>query len=245
MPRLYARPPIQEAICELRLATDSSWDLTVPGRVYEKVGSRFPKPQQQQIQRIEIQPSIGASEPKVDVSDQLRLLTDDERTFVRLAPRSVSIHRLAPYESWEEFRPDIAITVEAVTEVVQDLSLERVGLRYINRIVIPSPTIDLEDFFEFRLELGDNLPQETNSLIVGAVFGLDEDVCRLQLADSVPESPGECAFSLDLDYSKTSPPDDFDVMSWVEHAHSQVETMFEGSIRQPLRDIFGVADDAA
>jgi len=211
----------------------------VPGRVFDEVRQRFPLPKQQQTKRIEIRPYTGATEPKVDVSDELWLVAPDDKSFVRLGPRMISVHRLAPYQSWEEFKPDIALTWGALGKILGEVLLERVGLRYVNRIAIPHPTIDLENYFEFRLELGEQLPQETNALIVGAAFAFDQDTCRVQLADTVADSANESAFILDFDYWRLGPSQDFDMMGWLERAHTQVEDLFEGSISSSLRELFG------
>jgi uncharacterized protein (TIGR04255 family) len=245
LPRRYENPPANEAICELRLAKDSAWDLTIPGRVFEKVQSRFPIRKQQQVQTVEIRPDFQPSEPQVDVSDQLWLLSEDEKSFVRLGPRSVSVHRLAPYPGWEKYFPDIELTEAALVDILGILDLERIGLRYVNRISIPAPTVDLEKYFQFRLELGESLPQETNALIVGAVCGFDGDVCRVQLADTPADGEDMTAFILDLDYWRIAPPVEIEVLAWVGTAHTRVEELFEGSISDPLRELFGVVSDGS
>lgn len=239
MPHLYSSPPVQEAICELRLAANSAWDLTVPGRIFDEVRQRFPLPMQQHTKHIEIRPYTGAAEPQVDVSNELRLVAADDKSFVRLGPRLISVHRLAPYQGWEKFKPDIALTWTALRSILDEVLLERVGLRYVNRIAIPLPEIDLADYFDFRLELGEGLPQETNALIVGAAFSFNQDSCRAQLADTVPDSPNESAFLLDFDYWRLGPTLDLDMTEWLEQAHSQIEDLFEGAIRPPLREVFG------
>ncbi len=223
MSRQYKDAPVEEAICEFRLAKDSAWDLTIPGRVFEKVESRFPIPRQQQMRRVEIRPDLEAAEPQVDVSDQLWLLSRDEKSFVRLGPRSVSVHRLAPYPGWEQYLPDIELALSALVALLGTPNLERLGLRYLNKISIPGNRIDLADYFDFRLELGNRLPQDTDALIVGAVFNFGDDVCRLQLANTPADDPNASAFILDLDYWRISPPADSNVIEWVGTAHGRVD----------------------
>ncbi len=49
MSRKYKNPPVVEALCEFQFISDKSWDLTLPGLIYERVKSEFPVKQQTEI----------------------------------------------------------------------------------------------------------------------------------------------------------------------------------------------------
>jgi len=117
----------------------------------------------------------------------------------------------------------------------------RIGLRYINKIEIPE-VINLETYFDFRPFLGRNLPQDIVNFMVGCMFPFDEgrNLCKVALQKVAPDTHGHNAFILDLDYFLTQPKaiTSKEVLNWIENAHNKIEKIFEGCIKDPLRDIF-------
>jgi uncharacterized protein (TIGR04255 family) len=246
MPRKYVNDPIAEAVCEFRLLPDSPWDLATPGLLYESLKDRFPHREQEVIPRIEMKATEARIEPQIQVIEQIRFVTEDKKSFVRIAPRVLAVHRLRPYESWEGFRPDVALLLSTLRQHVDVSGFERVGLRYINRIEIPEETVDLDKYFGFRPALDASLPQDIQGFIVGAAFPFEDDLdlCRIQLADAVQEEEKSSAFVLDLDYWVTQPGTvELDgALAWIDRAHLHTESLFEGCISEPLRRVFGVTD---
>lgn len=243
MGRKYANPPLIEAVCEFRLTPDSKWDPTIPGLMYEKVRGEFPNKEQRLIQEVELTQDSQGMRQQLRTSERAWFLSDDRKTFVQIGTRLLAINRLKPYISWAEFRPKIEKAFETLLDTADDAKgLQRIGLRYINRIEIPGASVDLDDYFEFRPFLGSNLPRSMASFIVGCLlpFFDGRDSCRVQLTNAVPEDYGNSAFLLDLDYFLDRPqavPEN-EVLEWVETAHERVEELFEGCIKDSLREIF-------
>jgi uncharacterized protein (TIGR04255 family) len=242
VPRRYREPPISEVVCEFRLPASSPWDLAVPGLLYERVRKEFPA-RRESTAVLNLKSQAGEETQIAAPSEQVRFYTEDEKTFVRVAPRMVGIHRLAPYESWEEFRPKIELVFGGLLDAVDTPAFARIGLRYINRISIPEKRIDIHEWFGFRPELDDPLPQDLRGFLVGVVLSFedDRDQARVQLGDAVSEqSDEESTFLLDIDYAlrqpdRVRPPE---TMSWLEQAHERVEELFEGCIKDRLRQRF-------
>jgi uncharacterized protein (TIGR04255 family) len=76
--------------------------------------------------------------------------------------------------------------------------------------------------------------------VLSVVLPYGDDNCRIVLTGAVPEQPEHQAFSLDLDYSTANglnvPPDK--IGQWIGTAHHNLETVFEGCINDPLRNLF-------
>ncbi|KDE54949.1 hypothetical protein EI28_10510 [Methanoculleus sp. MH98A] len=68
----------------------------------------------------------------------------------------------------------------------------------------------------------------------------------MELTDAVPESTEHNAYLLNIDYYLTEgqniPPDG--VADWLEIAHTHVRDIFEACIRDTLRDLFTVREEA-
>jgi len=242
MSKKYGNDPIVEAVCEFRLTPDSKWDLTIPGLVYEKVSNDFPNKEQRLIQEVELTQSPQGMQQQIRTSERVLFLTDNRKMFIQVGPHFLAINCLKPYPAWEGFKPWIEKAFSALTEVVEVERLQRIGLRYINRIEIPGQSVNLDNYFEFRPFLGQNLPQNMVNFIIQCLlpfFG-QRDSCKVQLTNAVPDRPDNVSFLLDLDYFLAQP---LVVLSnqaleWVENAHKKVEEIFEGSINESLREIF-------
>ncbi len=117
MGKLYKNPPISEAVCEFLFGQDSSWDLTIPGLVYEKVRSTFPK--RSQAARVTMGFSVNQGEfgQQIGTVPITRFSTEDEKLFIQIGTHLLSINHLKPYSSWQTFLPLIRDGYKAYREV--------------------------------------------------------------------------------------------------------------------------------
>ena len=242
MGKNYINPPIIEAVCEFRLPKDCKWDLTVPGLIYEKVCDVFHHKNQRITQSVDITQSEKGIQQQIISQELVQFLNDSKKIFVQVGTRLITINCLAPYPSWEKYKPHIDNVFNALNQIVKIDKLERIGLRYINKININMKSVDLDHFFEFRPFLGDNLPQNLANFRLETLFRYcdDRDSCKVILANTLVEDPESTSFILDVDYFLSKPRTVMsdDALIWVENAHGIAETIFEGCLTQPLRDIF-------
>jgi len=243
MGKKYADPPIVEAVCEFRLTRDSKWDLTTPGLIYEKVSTEFPNKEQRLVQEVQITQSPQGLQQQIRSAERILFLATDRKTFVQVGPHFVGINSLKPYPTWSGFKPRIESAFRALTEIVEVKGLQRIGLRYINRVEIPDESVRLEEYFEFRPFWAKDLPYEMTAFIVGSIFSFfgGQDACRVDLSEAIAEKPGSRAFILDLDYFLAQPQSVSagQALEWVDRAHQRVEEIFEACITDRLRQIFG------
>lgn len=241
MGKKYANPQISEAVCEFRLSPDSKWDLTIPGLIYEKVCKDFPHKEQRLIQEVRLIQDPEGLQQQTHTSERILFLTNNRKTFIQVGSHFLSINRLKPYSTWEQFKPNIEKAFSALKEIIDVKELQRIGLRYINRFEIPGHSVNLDDYFGFRPFLVEDLPQDMMNFSIRCLlpFFDERDTCRLNLTNAVPEKPGNTGFLLDLDYS-SAPPQTVSAkkaLGWVEAAHQQVEQVFEACITDRLRAI--------
>lgn len=244
MGKTYRNPPIVEAVCEFRLAPNAKWDITSPGMIYEQVRNEFRIKEQSVFQQSVVTSGPTGAPPILSKVESVRFLSDDKLRLIQVAPRILAINCLRPYPSWEGFKPMIENAFDVLTDVTQADFFQRIGLMYVNRIEIPSPsaTIKLDEYFEYRLFLGQNLPKNVASFMVGSIFPFENgrDLCRVELITAMPEKPKHAACILTLDYFLAKPKafSAPEVRDWVENAHQNIETTFEGCITDSLRRIF-------
>jgi len=242
MGRKYKNPPVVEALCEFRFDPGSPWDLAIPGLVYEKVQGEFPKRRQAKVFEASISGGPEGIEQQVKTTDRMQFLRHDEKALIQVGPNLLAVNHLKPYPSWQEFLPLIQQGFDAYFAAANPKSIQRIGLRYINRIEIAGERVELADYFEFRPFVGPRLPQDYGPFVVGIQIPFEDsrDLLRLQLESATVETPGTVAVMLDLDYFLAQPGgvSQDDVFKWTEIAHAHVEEVFEACITDRLRQVF-------
>jgi len=240
MSRKYANPPIVEAVCEFGLTSETRFDLTVPGLLYERLKGSFPHKEQRMIREVELKQEPEGLQQEIRTSERIMFFTEEKTMLVQVGPRLLVINVLKPYPHWEGFKPRIETAWKSLQATVEVQGLERIGLRYINHIELPAQRVELSEYFEFYPSVGQRLPQQMVSFLAGVEFSYadDRDHCRVQLTPI--RSGGKGLFMLDIDYFLARPRavEVADALAWVEEAHSRVEEVFEGCITDKLREIF-------
>jgi hypothetical protein len=221
MTRHYRKSPIQEAVCELRLSSKYQWGPESPERICHELTSLFPVREDGVVQEFRANPSPKPNEPQLTVSASLeiRLRTPDKQTLVKVGDRLVALSQLQSYGGWVAFEAHLERLLAAVGSVDHLSDCQRVGLRYVNRINIP--TLDNAGF------------------VVPCREGMDR--CRVQLSSAVSEVPEMSSALLDIDYSTTPSgcAGEDTVIEWAQQAHSSVEDVFEACITDETRELLG------
>ncbi|KPJ64923.1 hypothetical protein AMJ44_11930 [candidate division WOR-1 bacterium DG_54_3] len=238
----YKNPPIIEAVCEFRFEPGSAWDLAVPGLVYERIRDTFPKRRPTRDVQLGVRQVEAGLEQELKTTERIRFLRDDEKAFMQVGPDQVAIHHLKPYPSWKGFQPLIMEGFSAYSKAASPKGIQRIGLRYINRIEIPGEKVKLEDHFEFYPFVGTKLPQDFGPFIVGIEVPYEDarDMLRVQLTSVRGSAPNMIAVLHDLDYFLAKPGSVAvdDTQEWIGVAHDKVEEVFEACIKDSLRKIF-------
>jgi len=242
MSRKYKEPPIVEAVCEFRFQPSSPWDITIPGLVFEKIQKDFPNREPVKQFEIGFSSTEEGVQQQVITADRIRFLSQDRKSMVQVGPDLLAVNRLKPYVSWQAFEPMIKQGFNAYLESAKPKGIQRIGLRYINRIEIPGERIKLEDYFEFYPYIGEKLPQEVGPFIVGIQIGYEQlrDMLKVLLVSVETSPPQKIGVSLDLDYFLLKPGSVplTEVFNWIKLAHDNVEEVFEACIKEKLRQMF-------
>ncbi|MBC7233980.1 MAG: TIGR04255 family protein [Chloroflexi bacterium] len=242
MGKQYRNPPIVEALCEFRFEPGAPWDMAIPGLVYEGIRDSFPKRRQAKTFEVSVAAGPGGIEQQVVTTDRMQFLREDEKALIQVGPNLLAVNHLKPYPTWRGFLPLIRQGFNAYLAAANPKGIQRIGLRYINRIELPGKRVELADYLEFRPFVGERLPQDYGPFIVGIQipFEASRDFLRLQLASAVAGKPETVALMLDLDYFLAQPSavSQDQVFDWIKLAHDHVEEVFEACITERLRQMF-------
>jgi uncharacterized protein (TIGR04255 family) len=245
----YKKPPIEEAVCDIQFAPGTDWDPTLPGRLFEKLKRTYnEKPRQQQI--VEAQLQGGTAEGSQSTLQhrlgkmRVQLLAENGTRIVGISQDQLSVHMLRPYTKWEDFRPRIMDALNAYGDVAAPEGVTRLGLRYINRIVIDESDPDLGKYFE----IPPKFPKVEPATRILGFFNrkeseyLDKPIrIVVTFADMEPRPSEKSSYILDLDiiWIRASDPIPLaevpEVMDDMKTRHRQV---FESLITNETRKLF-------
>lgn len=174
----------------------------------------------------------------------MQFLRDDERALIQVGPDLLTVNHLKPYPKWGAYQAMITHALQVYRQVANPKGLDRIGLRYINRIQIPESSFEIEDYILAVPSVPHSVPQAFRVFIqrVEIPFERANGLLILQSAMGVPEESesARAALMLDLDFVS------FDATSisldaaveWVGQAHDKVENTFEACITPKARALF-------
>jgi uncharacterized protein (TIGR04255 family) len=240
----YARPPIAEAVIELR------FEGSLNTRELERVRDRFKTQYStvEQIQTIEVMFDGAKATPKV-VLDGFKMTENNAVNLLMVKPQAVGTIRLAPYENWEQLRGQAQQNWELFSHVLNTKKrVTRIGARYINRIDVPNDLFNsrkIGDLFSTHVSLGPNIARGTGtfSYAVSATHGRTGAKLTIQSAVLAQAALLEhTSITLDTDAfwdERDEIPQRIDEM-WAkaDMLREAKNSVFENSITDLVRDLF-------
>lgn len=239
MPKTYKNPPLLEAVCEFRFVVEGDLSTDNIGAFYTAIQTSFPKQKKGKMNKLEfhIDAEKTPEENKKNISQDYyefeQYFSEDEKCSVQLDGGRVSIHRIKPYISWTDFLPLIHLVHNAYTTHFQPTEVARIGIRYINEIILPSSNFNFSEYFALQASVPSLDANSRQSIFLGALYEQNEgrDAIKVQFADKQQNNPDIKAFILDLDYFLAKPVIPLTGLDqWLGEAHTNLETVFEGML---------------
>lgn len=244
--RIYPKPPIVEAIIELRFAGQVDRQALVDAMVKHHGEDYSGQRRAQEFVKVTaaVLPESAAAEvqriPHADF-----LTSPSGLRVIGCRDNVLSFHVLAPYPGWENFRDHVRDVLSRLPKGIADLGVEALAVRYIDRIVLPEPGASPGKFFLLLA----GLPNLGPSNVAALHFLLERSdpdsglETALMLRGDNPESDGRPAFVFDFLAVQKTPAGlkAGDESAWwptVEILHKLQRESFEASITEPCRELF-------
>ena len=208
--RRYKTPPIEEAICEFRFLPGSEWDLTIPGKLQAQLGDQYTgKPRAQKVLELGLEPQEGKP-PNLKYGEGLarvQLVTKNGKRMVGVGVDVMSVHVLRPYQrssipresGWGAFKPRIWAALDAYWKVAEPRGVSRVGIRYVNKILVPHDSVDIGAYLKCALPRVTGLPERLTNFVNRFAYAYEDGVQLVLSQGSLEGQPGSVSFLLDLD----------------------------------------------
>lgn len=241
--RIYRRPPIVEAVIELRFEGGVEWTPDVQASVLDQLQGGYPGTARA-AQQIELQASMGneglATSGRATVRAMLFPSADGTR-LVGLGKGMISVHMLAPYQGWEEFVAQAEAGVGAYLAAVKPSGLRSAAVRYIDRVKLPPNVGPLSDYFLGLPPTMDTMPGQLLAFHVVVQSADPDGTVALQTLSSAPPEPdGGSVVLYDLNLVRPLSPA-ATISAWrpeIERLHERQRVMFEESITPKTRELF-------
>ena len=242
MGKRYKNPPVIEALCEFQFESTASWDLAIPGIIYDQVKQDFPKRLQASRLTVDISP-VGEKSPRISSSPITQFWSEDDTFLIQIGENLLSVNHLKPYTSWNTFLPMIRNIFNIYRNIAAPERLHGTTLRYINRFEFADRDKDVNDYFELRPHIGFKLPKELSgfAVIVQIPFEEAQGMLNVHVGTAIGMFPNSRSIiNLDLAYSLvTSKAALLDnTVDWLENAHKHIEDTFEACITDTLKQTF-------
>jgi uncharacterized protein (TIGR04255 family) len=238
----YIRPPITEAVIEFRFASlpdESKRSIAV--KKLKKLYDNYDPTTRKEVE-VKVLPK-GSAETRVSESVVEKFRSADMTQQLLIYDRSFLMSQLAPYTGWQQLYNRLERDWIVWRKATGFHNVERIGVRYINRIDIPLEP--LVTYYEHYVTVYPAVPKELDPCIrhsVNIQVKLDDIDSDLKVKTAMVESPipVHVAIVLDIDVSKTfaEPSSDERLFDFLTEAREKKNQIFEACITDKARALF-------
>ncbi len=240
--QLYKRPPITEAVIEIRF--ESPVDSVALDKSSSDLRVSYAREDLLQGTQFELYPTAGSAPAKTMNQKGYRLSSLDQTEILILMPMPPSflISQLAPYPGWTSFFDRFQRDWSVWKKAVGYRKIQRIGVRYINRIDIPStdPVICQEQFLNIHPNVPDVLGLVMQSTVQLRLF-IEDFGGSLTINTSAVPSPliDHMSFVVDIDVGKDNPvQSDEDIYELLNQMRVIKNRVFETCVTDRARELF-------
>ncbi len=154
--------PIIEAVVDIDCDMPPDFSLaTIEAEAKNRFSDVYPKPKKSylQQQQIQIRPQEAPQVTATQAFHALQFFSADSLQLVQVRSNGYSFNRLRPYTSLDDYLLEIERTWHLFVELARPIRVQRIALRYINRILLPCSedgSVPLDRY----LTLGPRLPED-------------------------------------------------------------------------------------
>jgi uncharacterized protein (TIGR04255 family) len=242
---VYEKPPIVEAVIELRFS--QPFDAkALAHELQAKLGDEYAGALQP-VDQIEVETSFEGEGFSTSTRKKIKtwfIRSKDTRSIVGCGEGVLSVHEVAPYRGWSALRAMFDRLVTLVPEAVTHTVLSFVGVRYIDRIVLPKDGGALDEYFTALPKVPATMPSAVSTFHWSVTTEPDQDgtEAALTIASTQPEPDGRPAVVLDLTLHQRNLAQPTlasgAIVPILERLHVAHRSVFEESITPKTRELF-------
>lgn len=242
----YTKAPITEALIDIQFEGEavSATSLT---DINALEADQYPTKRPLYISSITLD---GGSEQQPPITKH----TDDQMGWAFISANKLQVwqarrngftfSRLAPYEQWDSFRDEARRLWKITRDAFRPETITRIGVRYINRIVIPLPLKDFKDYLLTVPEIAPSLTQSVSSFFMQLHIPQEDILSLLVLnqqlippRDLISVTSIPIVLDIDLFRFVDIPQEDDKIWELFELLRTKKNNIFEGCITDATREL--------
>lgn len=236
----YKRPPITEAVIEVRFSSP------IKETSIAKVAKYFKKQYENESKKIAYSLKVDMASTNVEKTGEkfLQFSSNDMTQIFILKKASFILSQRAPYTSWEDhiarFERDFCL----LRKHAGHQEIKRIGVRYINRIDIPlngQTTVEESEYLNIYPKYPPILGN-LDSYAIQQRSNLNSIGARLTINSAVVPSPlaqhSSIMFDQDIARETDPPQKTEDVILFLNQVRSEKNSIFEACITDKARGLF-------
>ena len=165
------------------------------------------------------------------------LVNENKNKQVQFRINGFTLNYLYPYSNWNEFRDEAFSLYELFTNTFSDIKVERIALRYINRISIPLPFEDFEQFVVSTPPVPQNMSKMYKSFFSQVEIPCEDPDYTAVITSTIETKTKDIVpYILDIDvYKEVTGKFEFDDFEYLRKIKNKI---FESSITDKTRKLF-------
>jgi uncharacterized protein (TIGR04255 family) len=241
----YSKAPIIEAVVELQVIPKPDVTISDAQRVSEAEASAYPHVENRVSVENTVEMTGVAITNKVEQRQVgfVRKSSDQKQQFHSTIENFV-FSRLAPYDKWASFIKEAERLWIGYRQIMVPSAVKRIGIRYINRIVVPNPRIEIKDYLRTFPELSPDLPQELANYFMQVTVPLRDLGTFVTINSTLdPTATDHTILILDIDcfvltdFELAFPDFDDKMSSTFDALHTSKNSVFEFCITDATREL--------
>lgn len=240
----YNNSPLIEALIEVYFSqTKNDFSLWVD--FYNRLKKNYPTVEESIIPVAEIQVNQnGESQQRISPEKHYRFSQKGKSKLVQANKDFVTIHQLKPYEGYELFKAEAEKVINHYIDIAAPKMVSRIGMRYVNQIVIPETSIELSRYFKYIPQIPEEVTEGINDVLLQIQFSPRNSNHQVMtsLKSGISSIENRLVFIMDI-YDILEINDEINtdsILTSLDEAHYNIERVFEGFITNEARKIFGV-----
>ena len=78
---------------------------------------------------------------------RIQFVSEDKTKIVQISKDLLVVNHLKPYPHFEKWGPEVEQLLKEYVALANPSGIKRIGVRYINNIVLPKAEIEMADYF--------------------------------------------------------------------------------------------------
>lgn len=238
----YESPPITEAVIDIRV--DVSPEITSRDLLTARQGVEDEYPNVMERKSAFGKMDVGPQVTAVAGTKMLGYMfsNHDETYLYQARIDGFTLSRLKSYDSWERFRDEAKKLWAIYKKVSNPNKVTRQAVRYINKIDIPLPLRDFDEYLRTLPVVSKELPQGLSGYLMQLAMPLEDIRSTALISQTIvnPSAPNVVSIVLDIDVfcDFDLKNDEDEIWGLLDVLHGRENYIFEACITDKARELF-------